>query len=488
MWVTIGSGEGKGVSVRVEGERFLVGRGAECQLMVSDPRVAPLHAYFEVADDGRVLLHDLGSDEGTYVNGRRIDAPAHIHGGEAIRVGDTDLVPAVRSPEEEAAELASNGDGGHDGEAPVRVQTGAGDVIEVVPEHDGDEGPHLRVRSEGEAVEVVPVGEHRRLRERITLATGLAAAAGLAAIAAVAIFLATRGEEPPSTSEIVADARARTVLIDAKTPQGRAGGSGFVLDAEKGLIVTNFHVVNAGTELSVGIDGDTRDAELYSAAPCEDLALLKVGDTDGMKSFPLASQRDISEGDRVVAVGYPANASLDTPLTTTEGVVSVAENSIRIKMADMPTYSNVVQTDAAINPGNSGGPLINTDKRVVGVNTATLSKAGGAPIQGQGYAIGVDRLKEVLDTLETGRSAGFGGFGVVFPGKRGGRGGAAVAVPMEGLEGKPFLLSEVNGTPVDGTFTGYCDAVRSVESGQTAVLTVAPRPGAPPRRLKLKFR
>ena len=487
MWVTIGSGEAAGVSVRVEGERFLVGTGEECQLMVRDPKVAPLHAYFEVTEEGRVLLHDLGSDEGTFLNGRRIDAPAHIRGGEEIRVGDTSLVPNVRSPEEEAAHRAANGDG-EDDEAPVRVKTDDGNVIEVVPEHDGDEGPHVRVRSEGEAVEIVPVGEHRRLRERITLATGLAAAAGLAAIAAVVIFLAIRGEEPPSTSEIVADARTRTVLIDAKTPGGQSGGSGFVLDADEGLVVTNFHVVNAAERLSVGLDGDTRDATLYSAAPCEDLALLKVEDTSGMKSFPLASQSDIAEGDRVVAVGYPANASLDTTLTSTEGVVSVAENSIRIELPDMPTYSNVVQTDAAINPGNSGGPLINTSKRVVGVNTATLSKAGGAPIQGQGYAIGVDRLKEVLETLETGRSAGFAGFGVVFPGKGGGAGGAAVAVPMEGLEGRPFLLSAVNGTPVRGTFTGYCDAVRSVKSGQTAVLTVAPKPGAALRRLRIKFR
>ena len=486
MWVTIGSGEGAGVAVRVEGERFLVGSGEECQLMVSDPKVVPLHAYLEVKPDGRVLLHDLGSDAGTFVNGHRIDAPAHIRGGEEIRMGDTVLVPALRSPEEEAAHLAAQESGGE--EAPVRVRTDDGDVIEVVPEHDGEEGPYLRVRSEGEAVEVVPVGEHRRLRERITLATGLAAAAGLAAIAAVVILLAIRGEEAPSTSEIVADARARTVLIDAKTARGEAGGSGFVLDADEGLVVTNFHVVNAAEKLSVGLDGDVRDATLYSAAPCEDLALLKVEDTSGMKSFPLADQGDISEGDRVVAVGYPANASLDTTLTSTEGVVSVARNSVRIKMPDMPTYSNVVQTDAAINPGNSGGPLINTRKRVVGVNTVTLSRAGGAPIQGQGYAIGVDRLKEVLETLRTGRSSGFAGFGVVFPGGRGGSGGEAIAVPMEGLDGRPFVLSEVNGTPIHGTFTGYCDAVRSVKSGQTAVLTVAPRPGAALRRLEIAFR
>src|SRR4051794_40682277 len=223
MWVTIGSGEGAGVSVHVEGERFLVGSGEECQLRLNaDDKVATLHAYFEVEPDGRVLLNDLGSDIGTLVNGRKIDAPAVIEGGEHILIGDTDLVPTVEAPEEEARERAAallHEDAG----APVRVRTDEGDVIEVVPERDGDEQPHLRVRTEDEVVEVVPVGEHRALRERIRVATVLAGVAGVAAIAAI-IFLATR-HNAPSTSEIVSDARARTVLIDAKVPGGEAGGS-----------------------------------------------------------------------------------------------------------------------------------------------------------------------------------------------------------------------------------------------------------------------
>jgi S1-C subfamily serine protease len=485
VWVTIGSGEGKGVSVHVEGERFLVGSGDECQLMVGDPKVAPLHAYFEVQDDGRVLLHDLGSDEGTWVDGKKIDAPAHIQGGEHIRVGDTELVPAVQSPEEEARERAAHSDDEGSDDAPVRVTTGDGDTIEVVPEHAEGEGPHLRVRSEGEAVEVVPVGEHRRLRERITMAMGLAALAGLAAIGALVVFLATRGEDGASTSEIAADARPRTVLIDAKLPGGgEANGTGFVLDAEKGLVVTNFHVVNGGRNLLVGVDGDPRDATLYSAAPCEDLAVLKVEDTAGMKSFPLGSQRDVKEGDRVVAVGYPVNAGNDATLTSTEGVVSVARSAVRVPIADAPFYSNVIQTDAALNPGNSGGPLIDDQKRVVGVNATVLTRAAGAPIQGQGYAIGVDHLKEALGTLRSGRSQGYAGFGIV-PG--GGRGGPVRAERMDGPKGG-FLLAAVNGTPVRGTFPSYCDAVRPIESGQTAVLTVMARAGAKPEQLKIKFR
>src|SRR3954467_9082781 len=133
MWVTIGSGEGAGVSVHVEGERFLVGSGEECQLRLNaDDKVATLHAYFEVEPDGRVLLHDLGSDEGTLLNGHRIDAPAVIEGGEEIRIGDTLLRPTVDSPEAEARERAAALLHEDSREAPVRVRTDEGDVIEVV--------------------------------------------------------------------------------------------------------------------------------------------------------------------------------------------------------------------------------------------------------------------------------------------------------------------------------------------------------------------
>src|SRR5918911_5225570 len=105
MWVTIGSGEGTGLSVRVEGERFLIGSGEECQLMVRGEGIEPLHAYFEVHDDGHVELHDLGSETGTFVDGRRVEHAVPIHGGEQIRIGDTVLSPSVDDPEEEARHL-----------------------------------------------------------------------------------------------------------------------------------------------------------------------------------------------------------------------------------------------------------------------------------------------------------------------------------------------------------------------------------------------
>jgi Trypsin-like peptidase domain/Inner membrane component of T3SS, cytoplasmic domain len=440
MWVTIGSGDGQGLAVKVEGERFLVGTGAECQLMVGDPQAAPLHAYFEVGEGGRVALHDLGSEAGTYVDGERIDGSRIIEGGEEIRVGDTILVPSLADPAEEAEAVAAT----------------AGEPVEVVR-------------------------EHRRLRERVRLATALAVGAGLLALAGIVVFLATRSGGKPSPEEVVADAKKRTVLVKAKIPGGTSGGTGFVLDADNGLVVTNFHVVNGGTRFAVGVDGNLRNATIAGAAPCDDLAVLRVGDHNGMETFPLGSQSDLKQGEQVVAVGYPESAALDDNLTSTAGVVSRVQSSFQAPAPDAPSYPNVVQTDAALNPGNSGGPLIDERKHLVGVNTATLTSIGSAPIQGQGYAIGVDRVKQVVSTLRAGHSQGWAGFGLAF------RGGGLVAVPMG--EGAPVsgVVSAINGARVGGTFAGYCDAVRSISSGQTAVLTIQTRRGAAPRQLSVRF-
>jgi S1-C subfamily serine protease len=448
VWVTIGSGEGQGLTVRVEGERFLVGTGPECQLMVGDPKAAPLHAYFEVGEGGRVALHDLGSEQGTYVNGERLEGSRTIEGGEEIRIGDTLLTPTVADPAEEALE--------------VRVPASP----------------------DGQTLEVVPAGEHRELRERIRFATALGAGAVLLAVTGLIVFLATRGGAKPSPEEVVADAKKRTVLIKAKIPGGTSGGTGFVLDAGEGLVVTNFHVVNGGSKLTVGVDGNLRAARIAGAAPCDDLAVLKVDDTSGMETFPLGSQEDLKQGEQVVAVGYPASASLDDNLTSTAGVVSRVQGSFRAPARDAPSYPNVVQTDAALNPGNSGGPLIDERKRLVGVNAATLTQIGGAPIQGQGYAIGVDRVKEVVGGLRGGHSQGWAGFGLEF--LKGGPQGI-VAVPMEGTSSVSGLVSAINGANVGSTFAGYCDAVRSIGSGQTAVITIQSKPGSARKQLQIRF-
>src|SRR5919202_1053923 len=186
MWVTIGSDEGADLAVRVEGERFLIGSGEECQLMVRGEGLEPLHAYFEVHDDGRVELHDLGSLSGTYVDGLRVERSTWIHGGEEIRIGDTVLSASVEDPEEEARRLHEH-EQEHEPEEPppaVRIHT-EGQTVEVVPapDEDGDGVPDdpatVRVVTEGEAVEVVPVAAQRRLARmsRRAMLAAMAAAA-----------------------------------------------------------------------------------------------------------------------------------------------------------------------------------------------------------------------------------------------------------------------------------------------------------------------
>ena len=491
MWVVIGSGEGKGLSVRVEGERFLVGTGNECQLMINDESAAPLHAYFEVGEGGRVALHDLGSEQGTFVNGERIEGSRVIEGGEEIRIGETLLTTNLEDPAEEKPV------DDHPEVVPaVRVTTEDGQTVEVLAgEGDEEHHPAVRVSTEGEAVEVVPAGEHRRLRDRVRLATALGAGGALLAVVGLIVFIATRGDGKPSPAEIVSDAKKRTVLIRAKIPGGESGGTGFVLDADKGLVVTNFHVVNGGSNFSVGVDGNLRDATIAGAAPCDDLAVLRVDDHSGMETFPLGSQSDLQQGEQVVAVGYPASASLDDNLSSTAGVVSRVRGPFRAPAPDAPSYPNVVQTDAALNPGNSGGPLIDEKKTLVGVNAATITSIHGQPIQGQGYAIGVDRVKELIGPLRVGHSFGWAGFGLEFlrHQPKGARKPGIVAVPMgvpSATEDPPVsgLVSAINGAPVGTTFAGYCDAVRSIKSGQTAVVTVQTTAKSAPSQVKVKFR
>jgi putative serine protease PepD len=503
MWVTIGSGEGEGLSVRVEGERFLLGSGDECQLMVRGGDVRPLHAYFQVREDGVVELHPLEGE--TFVNGYRLTGPAHITGGEEIRIGDSVLRPTVDDPAEEARALAgAEGDGPAEPAPVVRVET-EGQTVEVVPAADGEDGPDgpatVRVTTEGEAVEVVPARERRRMLRMTRRATMLAIGAAVLGLAALLAALLLTGDDEKSVAEIVEDATPQTVLVKVEGAQGEGAGSGVVLDSGEGFVITNYHVVNGAEKIELGVDEDSRPAEVVAAAPCDDLALLRVDDTDGLEAMELASQDDVKQGDEVVALGFPANASLQDNLTSTAGTVSVVKSSFNLPDPSAPSLDNVVQIDVALSPGNSGGPLVDKEGKLVGVNTAILTELGGAPIQGQGYAIGVDRLKEVAEDLREEKSQGWPGLALVVPKKseldklRLPQ-GIVAGSPQPGSDAEAQRLAEVLITKIDGNavtadMTSYCRAVEDVESGQSVSVTLidAPSKGKAPRErtTKLKF-
>ena len=367
------------------------------------------------------------------------------------------------------------------------------DVEDLVDEHEAPvDTPAERAYSIRAAVAGV-----RRTRRFARISLAVAAVALLVAAGTVAAALTgVIGGDELDTQAIVAEATPSTVRVSANFRGQQADGSGWVLDAGDGLIVTNFHVVSGGTEFDVTSDGDSSDADLVAAAPCEDLALLKADETEGLETLPLGSGADLGQGEPVVALGYPANLSLGEDISSTAGVISVVTSSERLPVPDSPTFEDLVQTDAPLNPGNSGGPLLNADGELVGVNTAILTELGGQPIQGQGYAIGVDRVKEVVAELRDGRSAGWFGAGLVVPPRAAQRRErlrgilATGAVPGTSasenrIEGA--LISGVDGRRVDPDLQSYCDAVEDLDSGDSAVLQLSPKPGGKIRSATVRF-
>ena len=173
----------------------------------------------------------------------------------------------------------------------------------------------------------------------------------------------------------------------------RGAGSGFVWDANSGLVVTNYHVVAGADLLAITLaDEQSFQAEVVGLAPERDLAVLRLMDPPAdLTELPLGNSSELSVGRKVMAIGNPFG--LDTTLTV--GVVSALDREIQ--SPSNRTIRGVIQTDAAINPGNSGGPLLNSLGQLVGVNTAIYSPSGGSA--GIGFAIPVNTVIEVVPQL-----------------------------------------------------------------------------------------
>ena len=167
----------------------------------------------------------------------------------------------------------------------------------------------------------------------------------------------------------------------------RAGGSGFILNAN-GYIVTNNHVVENAADIQVKLgDGRELPAKVVGRDPKTDLALLKVEAT-GLPVLPLGDSTALQVGEPVMAIGNPFGLEQ----TVTTGIVSATGRVI-----GSGPYDNFIQTDASINPGNSGGPLINARGEVIGINTAIFSRTGGSV--GIGFAVPSSLAKTVLTQL-----------------------------------------------------------------------------------------
>ncbi len=169
-------------------------------------------------------------------------------------------------------------------------------------------------------------------------------------------------------------------------------GSGFVIDAAKGYIVTNNHVVRDATELVVRFgSGRQLTGRVLGADPKTDLAVLQV-DGPLQVAAEWGDSDAVEAGDWVLAIGSPLNLEQ----TVTAGIISAVGRQ-RLGIVGEGAYEDFLQTDAALNPGNSGGPLIDLGGRVVGINTAIISQSGGD--QGLGLAISARLARRAVNDL-----------------------------------------------------------------------------------------
>ncbi|WP_082628234.1 Do family serine endopeptidase [Pseudohongiella spirulinae] len=171
--------------------------------------------------------------------------------------------------------------------------------------------------------------------------------------------------------------------------RSRGAGSGVVVDAEEGLIITNHHVVSDADSISVALaDGRVFQAEMLGSDERTDIALLQI-DAENLTAIAFANAAEWRVGDYVVAIGNPFGIGQ----TVTSGIISALGRA----GINNENYEDFIQTDAAINVGNSGGALVDLNGELVGINTAIISGSGTS--SGVGFAVPVDMVNTVMEHL-----------------------------------------------------------------------------------------
>lgn len=170
----------------------------------------------------------------------------------------------------------------------------------------------------------------------------------------------------------------------------RGLGSGVIIDAHKGFIVTNYHVINSAEKIRIRLyDGREFNAELVGGDQMSDIALLRIRDANNLTEMALADSDKLRVGDFAVAIGNPFGLGQ----TVTSGIISALGRS----GLNLENFENFIQTDAAINSGNSGGALVNLNGELIGINTAILGPNGGNV--GIGFAIPTNMMKNLTDQI-----------------------------------------------------------------------------------------
>jgi len=206
------------------------------------------------------------------------------------------------------------------------------------------------------------------------------------------VNIATKGKVQIKQNPLFNDPFFRRFFDIPNQPREReiqSLGSGVVIDAKKGYIITNNHVIESADEIQVTLrNGEVHQAKLLGTDPETDIAVIQIK-AENLTALPLANSSKTRVGDFVVAIGNPFGLGQ----TVTSGIVSaVGRSGLGIE-----GYENFIQTDASINPGNSGGALVNLRGELVGINTAIFSQSGGNI--GIGFAIPINMVADIKQQL-----------------------------------------------------------------------------------------
>jgi S1-C subfamily serine protease len=217
-----------------------------------------------------------------------------------------------------------------------------------------------------------------------------------------------------TSKQVFERARPGTVSITGTQGDSVSGGTGVVIDAKAGLVLTNYHVVAglAGLKARV-LDQEQVALQVVGTAPCDDLALTKLTSVPpGIKAIPIGDSTKVTNQDEVTALGYPS--SFEDPATqkvvSSNGTVQSPEVAADTGPSS-PRLPSTIQHSATTNPGNSGGPLLNDRAELVGINSL-YNPGDDRPIENQFYAITTERVNQLLPDLKAGKNIADAGWDV----------------------------------------------------------------------------
>ncbi|WP_084512836.1 S1C family serine protease [Nocardia mikamii] len=307
---------------------------------------------------------------------------------------------------------------------------------------------------------------------------------------------ASASAPPGSVPAVAQKVLPSVVMIRVAGARAEGEGSGVVLSSD-GLILTNNHVASgAGPNAKMEVafqDGTTANASVVGVDPVSDLAVIKAAGKTNLTPIELGTSRNLMVGQPVVAVGSP----LGLAGTVTTGIVSALNRPVSTsgEAGSQGTVISAIQTDAAINPGNSGGALVDTNGKLIGINTA-IATLGASEMPGSqsgsiglGFAIPVDQARRVADELTKSGHATYAQIGISVRAQDDVNGARVLDVTPDGPAAKAGIPSGVIVTRVDDQVidsgNSLIAAVRSHQPGDKVKVTYTDPQGQNPKTVEV---